>query len=125
MEGMARPSTRDTFSLRFKNPRNREALRRMSEATGTPMTDLIEMAVEHEMVLLSADLERRLEEALAVVRSYKPERDLESYIAAAAAGEEDGDLGAGLVVQATRKATAAERHPQGDVAAEVLAAFSR
>ena len=85
-------SPRDVFPLRFKNPGTREALRHLSEQTGIPMTDIAERAIEHEVALQGADLERRLEEALAVVRSYTPGRDLDAYLAEVEAGEQ-GDLG--------------------------------
>lgn len=54
------------------------------------MTDIAEKAIEHELVLLGADLERRLSAALDVVRSYQPEVDLEPYLAAVASGEASG-----------------------------------
>ena len=78
---------RDTISLRFKNPRNREALRKMAELTGLPQTDIAERAIEHEVVLLAADLERRLEDALPVVRGYLPEGNLDTYLDAIEQGE--------------------------------------
>lgn len=82
--------SRDVFPLRFKNPRTRGALRHLSEETGVPMTDIAERAIEHEVALQGADLERRLEEALDVVRSYRPETDLGAYLDAAAEGERGG-----------------------------------
>lgn len=88
MGGMA--GAWDVFPLRFKNPRTRAALRLLSEQTGTSMTDLAETAIEHDIALLGADVERRLEEALTVVRSYRPSRDLDAYIAAAQEGERSG-----------------------------------
>ena len=84
-DGMA--GSRDVFPLRFKNPHTRGALKFVAEQTGRSMTDIAEQAIEHEVALLGSDLERRLEEALDVVRSYRPEVDLDSYIHAAAAGE--------------------------------------
>ncbi len=80
----------DAFPLRFKNPRTRAALKLVAEQSGTTMTDVAEKAIEHEVALLGADLERRLAEALDVVRSYRPETDLDSYIEAAAQGERSG-----------------------------------
>lgn len=82
--------SRDVFPLRFKNHATREALKNLAEQTGVPMTDIAERAIEHEVVLQGADLERRLAEALTVVRSYQPQLDAEAYIAAAAAGERSG-----------------------------------
>jgi hypothetical protein len=83
-------AARDTFPMRFKSPRLREAVRHLAERTGTTMTDVMERAVEHELALQGADLERRLSEALEVVRSYSAADDASRYIAAAAAGERSG-----------------------------------
>jgi predicted transcriptional regulator len=81
---------RDVFPLRFKNVATRRALKHLAEQTGVPMTEIAERAIEHEIALQGSDLERRLTEALAVVRGYQPEADAEAYIAAAAAGERSG-----------------------------------
>ena len=122
----SQPAPRDVFPLRFKKARNREALRRLAELTGQSMPDVAERAVEHEIVLLSADLEERLAEALEVVRAYSPATDLEAYIDAAA---DDGgdDLGPGLRVLATHATPeeAQRRPPAGAPALGVLAAFAR
>jgi hypothetical protein len=122
---------RDTFSLRFKNPRNREALRKMAELTGLPQTDIAERAIEHEVVLLAADLERRLEEALHVVRGYLPERDLDTYLDAIEQGEGLDDArglrGAAAHASAAAPPAGGSRPPAGRSpdALGVLAAFSR
>jgi hypothetical protein len=81
---------RDVFPLRFKNGATRQALKHLAEQTGVPMTEIAERAIEHEIALQGSDLERRLAEALAVVRGYQPEVDAQAYIAAAAAGERSG-----------------------------------
>lgn len=123
---MPKPA-RDTFPLRFRNPRTREALRQLAEMSGTTMTAIAERAIEHEVVLTAADLEYRLQQALETIRNYQPERDLDAYIDAAAVGEREGDLGAGLRAVHTQDVGAA-RPPQamhGGPALEVLAAFSR
>ncbi|UZJ24879.1 type II toxin-antitoxin system VapB family antitoxin [Rhodococcus antarcticus] len=83
-------TSRDALPLRFKNPRTKEALRELSAQTGASMTDIAEKAVEHELALLGADLERRLVAALDVVQSYTPEVDLEAYLAEVAVGERSG-----------------------------------
>lgn len=128
MRSMTTPAAgRDTFSLRFKEPRNREALRHLAELTGQPMTVIAERAIEHEVTMLAADLELRLADALEVVRGYNAERDLDSYLDAAAAGEES-DLGSGLRViaaHAESAGTVVSQNRQGAPALEVLAAFSR
>ena len=82
--------SRDVFPLRFKNPHTRAALKHLSEQTGVSMTDIAERAVEHELVLQGADLERRLSEALIVVRDYQPSRDGQAYVELAATGERGG-----------------------------------
>lgn len=81
---------RDVFPLRFKDARVREGLKILSEHSGVPMTDIAEAAIAHEITLQGEDLERRLEEALAVVRSYRPEAHLKPYLDAAEAGELSG-----------------------------------
>lgn len=81
---------RDVFPLRFKNHHTRLALKHLSEQTGVSMTDIAERAIEHELALQGADLERRLTEALTVVRGYQAGRDGHEYIEAAAAGERSG-----------------------------------
>jgi len=87
---MPPPSSRDVFPLRFKHRATREALKHLAEQTGVSMTDIAERAIEHEIALQGADLERRLIEALLVVRRYQPQRDTQAYITAAAAGESSG-----------------------------------
>lgn len=82
-------TSRDTFPLRFKRPRTREALKQLAAAAGMSMTDVAERAIEHEIALLGVDLERRLTEALEVVRGYTAE-DNEDYLAAIAEGERSG-----------------------------------
>lgn len=118
------PASRDTFPLRFKDARNREALKRMAELTGQPMTVIAEQAIEHEVTMLAADLDLRLTDALEVVRSYAAQRDLEGYLDAAAAGE-GSDLGSGLHSAAPHAAAARRHAPQGAPALGVLAAFAR
>ena len=118
-----RMAARDTFPMRFKSPRLREAVKHLAERTGTTMTDVMERAVEHELALQGADLERRLSEALEVVRSYSA-TDAPRYIAAAAAGERSGldPLRDARAVHALGGAG------EGDRAADpygVLAAFDR
>lgn len=118
------PGLRDTFPLRFKDARNREALKRLAALTGQPMTVVAERAIEHEIVLLSADLEERLTDALEVVRSYTPEQDLDRYLDAAA-DDAGGDLGPGLRAIATHTQDPRQQRPPGAPALGVLAAFSR
>lgn len=116
-------SGRDTFPLRFKDARNREALKRMAELTGQPMTVIAERAIEHEITLLAADLEQRLADALEVVRGYSADRDLDAYLDAAASGE-GSELGAGLRAVAAHADVSSQQHPQSAAARSVLAAFS-
>lgn len=118
------PAGRDTFPLRFKDARNREALKRMGELTGQPMTVIAEQAIEHEVTMLAADLELRLTDALDVVRSYAAERDLDEYLDAVATGE-GSDLGPGLHSAAPHADAPRRQAPQGAPALGVLAAFSR
>lgn len=118
---------RDTFPLRFKDARNREALKRISELTGQPMTVIAERAIEHEVTMLAVDLERRLADALDVVRGYVADRDLDSYLDAAATGE-GSDLGAGLRAVAAHADVSSQQpqsYPDNGPALGVLAAFSR
>ncbi len=87
MTGMA--NSRDAFPLRFKRPQTREALKQLAAAAGMSMTDVAERAIEHEVALLGVDLERRLTDALEVVRGYTAGDD-EDYLAAIARGERSG-----------------------------------
>lgn len=118
------PTPRDVFPLRFRDARNREALKRMAQLTGQSMTVVAERAIEHEVVLLSADLEERLADALEAVRGYLPEQHLDRYLDAAA-DDEGADLGPGLHVMATDAEGAAAARPLGAEALGVLDAFAR
>ncbi|MHB1067094.1 MAG: hypothetical protein ACYC2Z_06665 [Candidatus Nanopelagicales bacterium] len=118
---MTTSPTRDTFSLRFKKPANRAALRRIADLTGMSMTDIAEQAIEHEVVLLAGDLEERLSEALEVIRRYRAERDFERYVRAAAEGERTG---LDPMRRASRHGDAEEYTPVGDPFG-VVAAFAR
>lgn len=121
----SRTAGRGAFPLRFRDPETREALRRMAELTGQPMTVIAEQAIEHEVTLRAADLERRLEDALEVVRGYSASRNLDAYLDAAAAGE-NSDLGAGLrAVAVHADLPAAGRQQHSAPALEVLASFAR
>jgi len=117
--------SRDVFPLRFKNRATRDALRNLAAQTGVSMTDIAERAIEHEVVLQGADLERRLAEALTVVRSYRPERDAQAYVAAVAAGERSS-LEPFREVRAVRNSPRRDRRTKspGDPFG-VLAAFKR
>ena len=122
---MDTPSARDVFPLRFKNRATREALRNLARQTGVSMTDIAERAIEHEITLQGSDLERRLAEALLLVRSYRPQQDAEAYITAVAAGESSGmdpfrDVRAAHDTQGDDRRPAALADPFG-----VLAAFKR
>jgi hypothetical protein len=116
---MATP--RDTFPLRFKRPQTREALKQLAAAEGMSMTDAAEQAIEHEVALLGLDVERRLTEALSVIRSYTA-ADTEDYLAAIAAGERSG-------LDPMRDITAAHAAAPAPVPLEdphgILAAFAR
>ena len=123
MSVMTADPRRDVFPLRFKNPRNRDALRRLSEMTGQSMTDVAEQAIEHELVLLAADLEERLQAALDVVRSYRDGSDLHAWLDAAAVGE-SSDLGPGLRDLGPGEVAPASTVVHSREALDVLAAFS-
>ena len=132
---MTADTRRDVFPLRFKNPQNRDALRRIAEMTGQSMTDVAEQAIEHEVVLLAADLEERLEAALDTVRRYRPEADsqagqepgVDAWLDAAADGE-TSDLGPGLRVvgpgQSAQPGRPTIQVAHGVEALNVLAAFT-
>lgn len=116
-----------TFPMRFKRPQTKEALKQLAVAQGTSMTEVAERAIEHEIALLGADMERRLTEALAVVRAYNREdqADVGQWIDAVATGEESGldpmrDVANTAEVAARSKGEASLDDPFG-----VLAAFSR
>lgn len=125
MQGVpSSPAPRDVFPLRFRDARNREALKRLAELTGQSMTAVAERAIEHEVVLLSADLEERLADALEAVRGYLPEQHLDGYLDAAA-DDEGADLGPGLRVIATGADGPSGVRPPGAGALGVLEAFAR
>lgn len=84
---MARP----VFPLRFKDPETKEMLRLVSDQLGVPMNDLAEDAIRHELVLLGAHVERQLSEIVTALKSYNPQRDIDTYLDAFAVGEADGD----------------------------------
>ena len=115
------------FPMRFKRPQTKEALRQLAAAQGTSMTDVAERAIEHEVALLGADMERRLTEALAVVRTYNEtgRADVDEWIEAVAAGEASGldpmrDVSSSAGVVARSQGPASLDDPFG-----ILAAFSR
>lgn len=118
--------SRDVFPLRFKRAATRDALKHFSDQTGVAMTDIAERAIEHELVLQGADLERRLEETLEVVRGYSPARDAAAHIDAAATGEVSG-LDPFQDVHAAHESARSSRSQQAifDDPCGVLAAFNR
>ncbi len=87
---MTTHDSRSVFSLRFKRPENREALRFMAQECGETMNEIVETAVEHELALRGAALEVRLTEALAAVRKHGLVKDSERFIEAIAEGEASG-----------------------------------
>ena len=116
---------RDVFPLRFKNPGTRAALKHLAEQNGVSMTEIAELAIEHEIALQGADLERRLAEALAVVRAYQSKRDSADYIAAVGAGERSGLDPFRDVRQAVGRSGGEHEPEPGDDPFGVLAAFER
>lgn len=90
------------------------------------MADIAERAIEHEVVLQGADLERRLTKALEVVRNYASTADAAAYIDAAATGERSGLEPFREIRAAHSPGTmlGANRTPRNDPYG-VLAAFSR
>jgi hypothetical protein len=88
---MATNDSRSVFSLRFKRPKNREALRFMAKESGETMNEIVETAVEHELALRGAALEIRLSEALVAIRRYGLTRDNARFIDAIAEGEVSGE----------------------------------
>jgi|SRR6478609_5395278 len=122
------PKQRDSaFPMRFKRPETKEALKQLAAAQGTSMTEVAEKAIEHEVALLGADMERRLAEALEVVRSYNQAEpaDVAKWIDAAAAGEASGldpmrDVVSTVGVAGRSRDQAPLEDPYG-----VLAAFAR
>lgn len=118
-------SSPETFPVRCRDPRNREGLQRLAEMTGQTMDSIVESAIEHEVVLQSADLDGRLADALEVVRYYNREVHLDGYLQAAAS--EDTDLGYGLHAAAagTPDAPRPRASQQSAATLGVLAAFGR
>ncbi len=77
---------RPAFTLRFRNEATHRALRLTAHALGLSMTELAELAIEHELALLGADLEQKLTRAAELLRSWRGE-DVERDIAAFARAE--------------------------------------
>lgn len=94
---------------------------------GTSMTEVAERAIEHEIALLGADMERRLTEALEVVRAYNREdqADVGEWIDAVAAGEESGLDPMRDVANTAGVAACSTGETSLDDPLGVLAAFSR
>ena len=115
------------FAMRFKRPQTKEALKRLAAAQGTSMTEVAERAIEHEIALLGADMERRLTEALEVIRacSLSGQDDVEEWIDAVAAGEESGLDPMRHVANTTGVALCSEDESKLDDPFGVLAAFAR
>ena len=123
--GMTKQQRDSTFPMRFKRPQTKEALKQLVAAQGTSMTEVAEKAIEHEVALLGADMERRLAEALEVVQSYNQTDDLARWVDAAAAGEASG---LDPMRDITNTAGVADRGRSGAPLSDpygVLAAFSR
>lgn len=112
------------FSLRFKDRRTKAALQHLAEQTGQSMTEVVNRAIEHEVVRQGADLERRLEEALHQVQNYTPERDAETYIAAVAAGERSGQEPFRDVREARARPAHEERRASQNRPTDALGALS-
>jgi len=75
-------SKRPAFTLRFRKVATHRALRLTAHALGVSMSDLAESAIEHELALVSADLERKLSRVADLLRFYRDdevERDVAAF----------------------------------------------
>ncbi len=73
---------RPAFTLRFRNEATHRTLRLTAHALGVSMNELAEAAIEHELAVLSADLEQKLTRTAELLRSYRDtevEEDVEAF----------------------------------------------
>jgi hypothetical protein len=75
------------FTLRFENPGTHELLRLLAGRWGVSMNRLAEDILERELRIGALLEEAAILETLALLRRYRPERDLEGDIAAIARAE--------------------------------------
>ncbi len=80
--GLRRPA----FTLRFRNEATHRTLRLTAHALGVSMNELAETAIEHELALRGADLERKLTRVAELLRAYR-DQDVEKDVAAFAHAE--------------------------------------
>lgn len=69
----------ETLTLRFSNEEIPEALKRTAESLGISVEELAEAAIEHELALLGAGLEKKLDRIVDLLRSDR-KRDLKKDI---------------------------------------------
>ena len=79
-------SSRPAFTLRFRKSATHRALRLTAHALGISMNELAESAIEHELALVGADLERKLTRTAELLRSCRDD-DVERDVAAFARAE--------------------------------------
>ncbi len=73
---------RPAFTLRFRNEATHRALRLTAHALGVSMNEFAEVAIEHELAFVGADLEQKLTRAAELLRSYRGagvEEDIEAF----------------------------------------------
>ena len=73
---------RPAFTLRFTNEATHRNLRHTAQALGISMNELAEVAIEHELAVVGADLEQKLTRAAELLRSYREdgtEKDLDAF----------------------------------------------
>jgi hypothetical protein len=122
---MTTQDSRSVFSLRFKRPANREALRFMAQEYGETMNEIVESAVEHELALRGAALEIRLTEALSAVQKYGRLRDNDRFVNSIAEGEASGqDPFRQVVARHTSHATSTKSLRQSRDPLGIRAAFA-
>lgn len=70
------------FTLRFHNAETHRALRLTAELLGVSMNELAEAAIAHELTILGAELEEKLNRAAELLKSYRGqgiEKDIEAF----------------------------------------------
>ncbi len=72
---------RPAFTLRFSDERVHRSLRLTAELLGMSMNDLAEQAIAHELAVLGADLEERLNRTVELLRTLRStdDRDIEAF----------------------------------------------
>jgi hypothetical protein len=79
---MSEETSQPRLVLQFRNAETHRELRRMAETLGVSMSELAEVAIQQELAAMEGNLERKLEDTLARLRSFQgedPEQAAEEF----------------------------------------------